>query len=242
MADIFAEVDEAMRQERVEKFWKENGSLILTFVLLTILATAGFSGYRTWDAKVKARQTDALIGLLDDPAFPEKALEEGAIDLRPNLGGLALLNVAGTLLEQGKSDEALEAYNRAAGNKKIAPELRDIATLMSVRLRSADEESDPATLIEKLRPITGNAKSPWKYHAHLETALILAHRRGDYEAARPHLAAITTVESLPASLISTAWSLDHIYALKASTSENIAEDTAKNQPALGEDQEKEVSQ
>ncbi|MEZ5919380.1 MAG: hypothetical protein R3D66_05595 [Alphaproteobacteria bacterium] len=118
MADIFAEVDEAMRQERVEKFWKENGSLILTFVLLTILATAGFSGYRTWDAKIRATQTDALIGLLDDPAFPEKALEEGTLDLRPNLEGLALLNAAGTLAEQGKTEDALAAFSRASENGK----------------------------------------------------------------------------------------------------------------------------
>ncbi|MCB1562458.1 MAG: tetratricopeptide repeat protein [Alphaproteobacteria bacterium] len=241
MADIFAEVDEAMRQERVEKFWKENGSLILTFVLLTILATAGFSGYRTWDAKVRATQTDALIGLLDDPAFPEKALEESALDLRPNLEGLALLNAAGTLVEQGKTDEALAAYSRASENGKIAPEFRDIATLMSVRLLSAQEDSDPDMLIEKLRKITNNAKSPWKYHAHLETALILAHKRGDYETARTHLAAITDAEGLPASLLSTARSLDHVYALRAQA-ETKAELETKDESKADNTQEEEISQ
>ncbi|MEZ5919379.1 MAG: hypothetical protein R3D66_05590 [Alphaproteobacteria bacterium] len=68
-------------------------------------------------------------------------------------------------------------------------------------------------LIEKLRKITNNAQSPWKYHAHLEAALILAHRRGD-KPLRTHLAAITDAEGLPASLLSTARSLDHVYALR----------------------------
>jgi hypothetical protein len=53
MSDIFQEVDEIMKQERMEKFWKQNGAWIIAFIVLTILGTAAISGYQYCNAGVQ---------------------------------------------------------------------------------------------------------------------------------------------------------------------------------------------
>lgn len=217
MTDIFAEIDEAMRQERVAKFWNENMSYIIGFVVLTILLTASFSAYRTWDASVKTNQTSALIALQEDSNFPENILELKNLELRPGLRGIILIDGAGAFLKESKTDSALILYERAAHDTKIPAEFRDMATLMSVRLLSEDIKSDTNTLLARLKDITTNGKSPWIYHAHLEIALILAHKNEDYAAAREYLNIIKNTTNLPNTLYAMAKSLDHVYSLRQQT-------------------------
>ena len=84
MADVFQEVDEMMKQERVEKFWKENGRWIIAFVVLTILGTALMSGYKSWNKSVQEKQTGELIAFLDAEDFPnglDDAIKDYDIDL-----------------------------------------------------------------------------------------------------------------------------------------------------------------
>ena len=46
MADIFAEVDEELKQERLEKLWKEYGGIFISCIAAIILGTAANSGYK----------------------------------------------------------------------------------------------------------------------------------------------------------------------------------------------------
>jgi hypothetical protein len=43
MSDVFAEIDEVMRQERLQKIWNEYGSWIIAGLVILLLATAGAS-------------------------------------------------------------------------------------------------------------------------------------------------------------------------------------------------------
>ena len=46
MVDIFQEVDEELRQDRLQQVWRSYGRFILVAGLLVIVATAGWKG---WD-------------------------------------------------------------------------------------------------------------------------------------------------------------------------------------------------
>ena len=49
MTDLFAEVDEALRQERVAKLWQEYGRYLIGFIATLILLTALISAYKSWE-------------------------------------------------------------------------------------------------------------------------------------------------------------------------------------------------
>jgi hypothetical protein len=64
MSDIFREVDEDLRRDRLEKIWKRYGAAFVGAVLLIVAGTAGFVAWRNHqqaEAETKTAQlADAL--------------------------------------------------------------------------------------------------------------------------------------------------------------------------------------
>ncbi|MCB1532833.1 MAG: hypothetical protein KDJ35_08185 [Alphaproteobacteria bacterium] len=207
MSDLLEEVDEMMRQERMVELWKEHGSTLLTAIAAIILATAAISGYRSWDANVRHDDTAQLVALLESPDFPAN-LETAELDMRPGLEGLALLNAAGQLMSEDKSEEAQKIFERAANDKSIPAQLRDVAVLSLVHLNPDNESAQ-----SELKSVWSNSKSPWRHHARLDAAVLSA-QAGDYATARRHLNAVLDTPALPETLYNKAQALEKIYALK----------------------------
>ena len=211
MADIFHEVDEIMKQERMEKFWKENRTWIIAFIALTILGTAAISGYKYWNNGVKETQTAALIELLDQENFPDSVIKISE-EFRPGIRGIALLAAAQHEMDAEKPDKALVFYKRAAEDKHLPAEFREMGQIMTARL---DEDLSAEQKLKLLKNVIDNSNSPWRYRAHMESALIQAHNTKNYAAARFHLQYLLKNDAaIPPSLINKAKSLDHIYSLK----------------------------
>jgi hypothetical protein len=222
MTDILAEVDAAMRQERMEKFWKENSKTLIFFVFATIIMTGVISGYRTWDANAKARDTEQLLLLTESKDFPDN-IKDAKLDLRPGLRGIALVNGAQAYLSQKKDAEALALYTRAADDNSIPDEIRGLAVLMQARL---SENSNNEKVVKNLESIALDNGSPWQYHARLEAAALAASKE-DYKLARDYLAGVMDQKKVPAPLYQKAMALDHVYALREQ----------KKNPAAGESKE-----
>ena len=60
MADLFVEVDEALKQERLENIWKKYGGLFISVLIAIILGTAANAGYKYWKKSANIKQTDIL--------------------------------------------------------------------------------------------------------------------------------------------------------------------------------------
>ena len=60
MSDIFHEVDEEVRREKLKQLWERHGNLIVAFALLIVLAVGGWRGYEWWEAK-KAAESGAAF-------------------------------------------------------------------------------------------------------------------------------------------------------------------------------------
>ncbi len=210
MSDILAELDDAMRQERIVKFWKENGKSVLVGIFLAIAATAVISAWRAWDNSVKRHDTDRLIALLEDSNFPDN-VKEAPLEMRPSLRGMALVDAAGVLLAQKDKDGALALYTKAADDKSIPPDIRGMAVLMQAKL--SPEAGADEKLVKSLGKIAYEKRNPWRYHALLEIAGLEA-GRGNFKTAREHLAVLNDAEDLPETLYRKAKALDHVYALK----------------------------
>lgn len=210
MSDLLAEVDEAMRQERMEKFFKEHGKTVLAFIVLTVVLTGAISFYKHWNKAQQEKGTAALTALLDEASFPENITAETALDMRGGLRGVALLTAGSAYLDQDKAAEALPLYKRAADDKGIPADLRDLATIMMVRLdEGADEDA-----IARLQPIIKDKNNPWRYQAALEAATLHANALNDYAAALELLNTIQQAQNLPETLTNKARALSQIYALK----------------------------
>ena len=211
MSDIFQEVDEIMKQERMEKFWKENGTWISAFIVLTILGTAAISGYKYWNTNVQEEQTAILVEMFEQPDFPA-GITETVSDLRPGLRGIALLGAAQHEMDSGNADNALAFYQNAAQDNAVPDDFRGMAQIMTARL---DEKISADEKLAILKNVFDNGDSPWRFHAQLEAALIEAHSNNDYDAARFHIERILRAEgAVSQSLLNKAKSLDHVYALK----------------------------
>jgi hypothetical protein len=214
MADLFREVDEMMKQERLEKFWKENGLWIIAFIVLTIAGTAGVSIYKSWNNGVKEEQTTTLLKATEAPNFPE-GLEEIASDFRPALRGIAYLGAAQSEMDKENRDSALSFYKLAAEDNAIPLEYRDMGILMQAQLDTMISTDDKLSMLSS---ISNNTQSPWRYHAALEAAVVLAHEKQDFANARLELEKITkTNPALPASFFAKAKNLEQLYTMKQKT-------------------------
>jgi hypothetical protein len=83
---------------------------------------------------------------------------------------------------------------------------------MKARLLAA-EKSDQ-DLLEVLKPVIGDNKSPWQPYALMEAATYSANTRQDYTAARDYLKQVMETPDLPQSLYGKAKALDQIYSEK----------------------------
>lgn len=222
MSDLLAEVDEAMRYERVEQFWKENGRFIIFLIIAVIVATASVSAYRAWDKNVKAEQTKQIFVLMEDASFPENLLN-AELKLRPSLKAMILMQGGEKFALQNNPEKAIILYEKVANDQSIESDFRQLSTLMSLRLKMAQESPNGAELITQAETIINDKNSPWKHHAMLDAALVAGDVQSDYAQAVIFLNEILDTANIPETLRTRARALHHVYTLKNNENKNDQE-------------------
>ncbi len=184
MADIFKEVDEALREDRAAKFWHRHGSFVVGMAVALVLATAGFQLWKWWELEQRTERSDiyaAAVELLergDSEAAAAKFAELGDPD--GSYGTLAAFNEASLLAEAGDTAAAIEIWDRLAAGPETELSFQGVATLLSVMYQS--DSGDAAELEARLEPLTA-ADSGFRPLA-LELTAVLALRQGDRARAR----------------------------------------------------------
>lgn len=222
MSDLLKEIDEAVRRDKAEKFWKENGVYFLGGAVALVLFTGIFTAWNGWKLKHNTAQTNLLVQALSTP-FPATALDAASGALTGGHKAVARLHQAGALLQDEKTEEALAVLQHLRADSSTPAVWRDLATVMEVRL-SFNDSTDAAQakkLYDSLKPVLA-AKNPWQAPAQLQAALIAADGMGDYNGALKHLAVILKDPASPASLQERARALDHLYGLKAARKKSDA--------------------
>ncbi len=222
MTDVFREVDEALKQDRVVGFWKENGTFIIGCAVAIVLATAVSSAYRTWDSYSNKADTSVVLGALEAEDVPEQ-LEAVSGELRAGHRGVAMLLAAGSYIEEGRPQEALEAFAKIADDSRMPDDLREYGLLMKARLMQENEinETSPVSsenVISLLKPLTDDSEGAWHWHALIQTALAYAHLDRDYTRAAELAGRVAESDLAPATVRSRAMALQSVYAVKSKTS------------------------
>ncbi len=180
MPDIFDEVEEEVRAERLRRLLSRYAGVILAAVLLI---AAGVAGWRVRDY-YHARQDQAAAaqylvalnqaqtpGAAGQPsrAAAEAALSRLAATAPEGYRALARLRLAALLSADGKQAEALSLYNALATDSSAAPLLRDLATLLWTEHQI--DTGDPQLLEARLKPLA-EFVSPWRPLAERQLALL----------------------------------------------------------------------
>lgn len=226
---LIRELEESVKQDRLNKLWKDYGSYIIGGAVIIVLATGFFSFYGSYTAKANAHNTRVMLEARESGDGAAAELTDVAAESGPGQRVLALLMAAGLYVEDGAYDKAVRAYKDIAEDKAVPPLYRDLGEVLAVRTEWGFVEDKPeaSQLLARLEPVIANRESPWRWHAMVQAALIAAHGQSDYKAARDYLKPVREQDDLPPSLQERARALDHVFSMELSETHD---DAGKDRP------------
>lgn len=209
MADVFDEISDDLRREKLNQFWRENGSWIIGAAVLAVVLTGVMAFWRQWEYKRSLRSTTELYRLLEaaDVAKLEQFGRAGPADQ----GVIALFMAAAEHLRKQEKKEALAIYGEIADKAGADRSWRDLARLLSVSQQL--EDGEPAKLEKELSRLDG-PRGVWRYTA-LELQALLAARQGQAQKAADILAKIAADPDAPSDARTRAVTLRELYAADA---------------------------
>lgn len=195
MADIFDEINEELKQDRITALWQRYSKYVIGFVVMVVAGISLTQGYSYYAQQRDARSADVFFNavLSDDVAG---TLEAARKELSDGYVLLAEFRLAAALTENEQAAEAEQHYLSIAERDDIQQIYRDIALLLSVM--QAPESTQASALQTRLDPLISSV-SPLKGLA-LEQAAALDVRRGNKAAAIEKLNELVTLTEIPASL------------------------------------------
>ena len=201
MADIFREIEEDLRAERMQQLWKRYGSWVIALAALIVIAAGGYSWWRDHESKIRAAEGEryaAALALADqgDTASATAAMAAIAKDAGAGYATLADLTAAGLEGERGDIDGALARYDALAANSAADKSFRDLAVLLGGYYR-VDREALPQ-LRERLQPLTSD-DNVWRYSAR-ELIALAELKAGDQDAARGDFQKLADDATAPAGV------------------------------------------
>lgn len=214
MSDLIIEVDEALKQERLEKLWQRYGGFFIGFLAMIILGTAANAGYSAWVQNRNFKQTNLYLDEISKKDISVENLLKITPDVTAEMSPLVKLRAAGIAIENKDLPTAISIYQEIEKSDTADNMVKSLAKYMTTNL-------DQSLTIEQKRSryneIIADQKSPWRYHALMDAALMEANIANDYTKARQYLAQITGASLVAQSLKKKAQSLDILYSAKGST-------------------------
>jgi hypothetical protein len=214
-AELFREVDEDYRRERMVAFWRRYGTIFLGLAVAAMIGSAGYNYYVNREIARKAADTEVFEELLNnvrpgDEAESIVALSTFAAGASPAQATLARFAEAAIKQRMGNVVAAAQVYHQIADGDQASPEMKDLAV---VRLGYiAADEDKPEPLLPRLEAIAAKA-SPWRYSAREAIALIKA-KAGDKAEAARLFAALAADAGAPPDLAARDRALAEFYREK----------------------------
>ena len=137
MSDIFSEVDEEVRRERLKKLWERYGVLVIAACVLLVAAVAGWRTYEWYQAKKAAEAGaafEAAVVLAEQGKSKEavEAFRKLEAEGTPSYRMLAKFREAGQLAQSDLQDDrkqAIALYDQLAGDTGLGRTMQDFAAV-----------------------------------------------------------------------------------------------------------------
>lgn len=213
--EVFREVDEDYRRERMAAFWRRYGGAAAALVLVIIAIAWGADYYYQRLQAKKAGQSaelNALIATAKDGSVAKSADGLAVYAATADASHALLARLAEAALRQrlGALDKAATIYHQIADDSTAPQDIRDLAV---VRLgQVAVDQPKPEPLIPRLQAIA-DKNSPWRYTA-LETIALLTAKNGQNANAVKIFTDLAKDPGAPPDLADRAHALAEIYSGK----------------------------
>jgi hypothetical protein len=197
VADIFHEVDEEVRRERLQKLWDRYSVYIIAVAVLIVASIGAWQAYQWWDAKKAAAAGaafEAALSLSDEGKHAEAdaAFAKIAAEAPAGYRTLARLRAAAELA-QTKPADAAKAYDELAADTSLGQTLHDLAAVRAGMLMV-----DTASLAEMRRRLDPVAEPGHAFrHNARELLALSAWRNHDFTAARRYIDMIAADAETP---------------------------------------------
>jgi hypothetical protein len=202
VVDIFDEVDEDLRAERMARFARRYA---IGFMVLAALLIVGVAGWQVWlrhRDQQDAKAATAFIAILDKAAARGSAADRTA--LANDFGGLARsapsgyvtlarLNQASLLADAGQLAQAETIWNGLMNDDSVSPVLRQVATLGWAAHEI--DTAEPSLIQARLEPLAAQG-NPWRPLA-LQYLALLDLRIGHRDEAAKTLQEVANDVSTP---------------------------------------------
>ncbi|MFG1287552.1 tetratricopeptide repeat protein [Xanthobacter versatilis] len=204
MTDIFHEIEEDLRRERLRKLWDRFGGLIIAAIVLVVVGAAGWSGYKYWrhqQAVTASAAFQSAISLFDAGKFPEAEAAFAAVakDGPAGYRTLALFRGAAAAAARDKA-AGVAAFDAIAADAGLPSLVRELA-----QLRAALILVDTAGLAEVKQRVAAIAAGTGPLRNAAREALALAElKAGDAAAANKTATEITSDSETPPGVRSRA--------------------------------------
>lgn len=213
MADIFHEVDEEVRRERLAQIWQRYSWLIIGVCVLIVAGIAGWRGYEWYIARqaaIAGQQFEAAVTLSEQgkAADAEQAFGKVAAEAPGGYRILARFRAASALAQSGKKDDAVKAYDALSADPSLTQSWQDLAAIRAGYLLV-----DTASLAEMQKRLVPLADSNRAFrHSARDLLSLCAWRNNDATAAKKYLDMISADAETPPSIRSRADMLSALIA------------------------------
>ncbi|HEY4274556.1 MAG TPA: tetratricopeptide repeat protein [Rhizomicrobium sp.] len=162
MSDIFREVEEDVRREKLQKFWKSYGDYVIALGAVVIVGIAGFQLWQRYQQTERDKASVAFIAAqrITDPKAAAVAFADIAKSAPKGYALLARLEQAHSMLASGQKDGALAIYKDVATQDKGGP-----GAVALLRQAWAVADTTPRTDLESLLTPLREPSSAWKQMA-----------------------------------------------------------------------------
>jgi hypothetical protein len=211
-SDVFREVDEDYRHERMIAFWRRHGVTVLALVLAVLAAVAGANYlYMQAQARKAAQTTDLELLLANLKPGAEIAsadeLAAYAAKASPAQATLALFAEASLRQRAGDNAGTARVYHQIADGSAAKADLRDLA-IVRLGYFSADQQN-PEPMIPRLETIA-RGNGPWRFSAREAIGLLTA-RSGQRESAAKMFSDLAGDPGTPPDMAGRARALAELY-------------------------------
>jgi hypothetical protein len=182
--NIIRESDEDLRSDRMRNLWRNFGPYVIGAAVAIVLIVAAKEGWDWWQNSNSAKSSDqfyAALQLADgtDADAARKALDEVIAGNHGGYPTLARFREAALLAKEGKTAEAVAAYDALATSESNA-HMRELALVLAANLLV--DGGDVALVQQRVGGLVGAGSA--MRNAAREAIGLVKYKAGDLEGAR----------------------------------------------------------
>lgn len=195
------EVDENLRRDRINDFFKENAGWLVVALVLFLAASGGMIWFKQHRADVAEQHVEQLAAIYKDIGVGNTAkvpqqLDDLSQSSSKAVRATALFTRAAFAVQQNDKKLAIVTYKKIGEDSSLPEAYRNAALLRQTALEF--DQLDPKQVIARMQPLA-HAGNPWFGTAAEMTALALI-KQGKKQEAGQLFATIAKDKDVPQSL------------------------------------------